>query len=252
MPLENNWKNLLPQIYKDAAQPAVQKFGKALGAIAGYIFSPLEKVAGIGEKNMLRLVERLDAEDEEKIIPAPPELAVPILQRLQYTRAEELVNLYVELLTKASVEDTQNTAHPGYFEVITNMSVDEARVIDFLSKNTDMVNIPYVRIKANEDGKDGVYHIEKKYVSTLPDLVTFFAPDNEEVYIENLLRLGILQDMGTTYLADKRVYEDLFVHPRVKAAEALITYQGRKSEIEKSCLRLTGFGRSFIQTCVPK
>ncbi len=242
---------LLPIIYQDLAQPTVQKFGTAISSLVGIITGPIITGSEIAEKNLKKLVERLNEEDGE-ILPVPPELGIPILDRLRYTTGEELVSLYTELFVKASLKESQNSTHPSYFEIITNLSVDEAKILDYVASDiTDTTEvIPYLRIKSeSREGKG--YFIYLKYFTVLSKLIKFFTPENENMYFENLVRLGILDDMVTQCLADNVHYEQLLTDPILEKWKASVE-QDYVFSTEKSYFQITNFGKNFIKTCVPK
>lgn len=243
-------KKILPTIYNDAAKPSVQKIGIALSSIVGLVVSPLGKAAEIGEKNLTRLIEKLNRIEKEKIVSIPPELGVPIFERLKFTRGEELVELYTELFIKASTSDTQNTAHPSYLEIITNLSVDEAKIVRYLKKSEQNSVIPYIRVKIKTEGEEGDV-ISKKYLTNLTEKIEFFNPNNEQMYLENLTRLGLLHDFDTRYLTNQEYYKPLLEHSLLLKIKQELENTKKTTEVEKSYFVLTDFGKNFLETCVP-
>ena len=241
---------LLPTIYRDVAQASVQKIGKALSSIVGIITAPLIVGSAIAEENLNKLIQRLGKENLDDIVPVPTELGVPILERLKYTRGEELAKLYIELFVKASLKESQNRTHPSYFEIITSLSVDESKILSYLEKNFTNSEIPYIRVKGKLKDERGDI-IVLKYFTLLSDSIKFFSPDNEQMYLENLVRLGILHDYGSRYLIDEKFYKPLSEHALIEKIKKSIETSGREMAIEKSYFELTDFGASFIKTCVP-
>ncbi len=47
---------------------------------------------------------------------------------------EELRNLYIELLAKASTKDLNENAHPSFINIINSLSPDEAILLKILNK----------------------------------------------------------------------------------------------------------------------
>lgn len=247
----NKALELLPEVYRDVAQPGVQKLGLAISSLIGVLTGPIIIGSNIAEKNLVALIRRLDKEDEGSIVPIPPELGVPILEKLRYTRGEELAKLYIELFAKASLDNSQNKAHPSYFEVLTNISVDEAKILGYLSEESSLLEIPYIRVKSEWKDKSGDV-IVAKYVTLLASSIDFFTPENEQMYLENLSRLGILHDFETRYLTDdKKFYSPLRESSSVKKLKEEIEAEERVMQIEKAYFVLTSFGINFIETCVP-
>ena len=66
-------------------------------------------------------------------------IAVPILQKLSYTEDDDLVELYTELLKKGCLKDSKNKILPSYVNIISSLTPDEVRLIDFLFKRQYVV-----------------------------------------------------------------------------------------------------------------
>ncbi|MBX9765126.1 DUF4393 domain-containing protein [Patescibacteria group bacterium] len=248
--MEDEIKDLIPTIYKDVAQPTAQKLGQVFSSLVGLVVGPVGKAAEIGEKNLVNLVAKLEKIDPKDAQPVPPELGVPIFERLKYTRGEELVNLYTELFLKASQKTTESSAHPSYFEVITNLSLDEARVVEFLSRDSIGSEIPYLRIDGVNKENSG-YIVFLQYFTLLGENIDFLHEYSEQVSIVNLIRLGILVDAEGTELLDESEYARLLESPNLEPLKAEIEKQGKNFRVKKSFLRVTAFGSRFIDTCVP-
>lgn len=251
--LSTDWKSLLPEVYRDVAKPSAIKIGKALSSIVGIVATPVGKGCEILEKNLEKLADKLDKVDSEKITSAPPELAVPILERLKYTRGDELVNLYIELFVKSANIDTQEEAYPSFFEIITNLSVDEAKILEYYHYNEggNFYVLPYLRIKIKTKGEKGDI-IWFKYFNLLSDKISFHIKDQEERYIENLLRLGFFEDLGNRYLTEEeKFYKPLLESSKLKKIQENFNGTNKELAIEKSYLQITSFGEKFLSVCMP-
>ena len=111
---ENTWLDkisrltLLPEIYKDLAQPGVQKVGIALGDAIEFALLPTrfmrhgtEWISVHLNHQMNKIRERIDEIPNEKLIEVIPELAVPVLQKLAYTSNEQIAEMFINLLVVA-------------------------------------------------------------------------------------------------------------------------------------------------------
>ena len=173
---------IIPEVYRDLAKPSVIKLGTAVGSILGVVLGPAGRLGEIGETNLIKLVNRLDAVSD--IQEVQPELAGPILERLRYTRSEELSSLYIELFTKAASKAQASSAHPSFFEVITNLSIDEARVLEYAKRNLKegSLGIPCLQIKATEE--NGGFDITREYFASLDSVVSFINLRGEDLLME--------------------------------------------------------------------
>ncbi len=55
---------------------------------------------------------------EEQICEVAPEVGVPVVEKLAYVTNQELSEMYVELLAKASQTQEANAAHPSFANII--------------------------------------------------------------------------------------------------------------------------------------
>lgn len=124
---------LIQEIYGDQLKPDVKQVGKALESVIGLgntILWPLtlaNECARIAlERNMEKYRSQLQDVPEEKVIPVAPEIGVPIAEKISYVSDEQLSDLYINLIAKASTIDTARFAHPSFVNIINNFCPDEA------------------------------------------------------------------------------------------------------------------------------
>ena len=82
--------------------------------------------------------------------------------------------MFTTLLCKASNTDTLDQAHPGFVQLIERLSVDEARIIKYLS-GADYVLL--VSINAHLKDSSG-FHIVRKNATLLQFEVDLIFPQN--------------------------------------------------------------------------
>ncbi|MDV7495694.1 DUF4393 domain-containing protein [Acinetobacter seifertii] len=198
--------DLIKEVYGDLAKPGVQNVGIALSAVLGLGITLMWPImwanerAKIALENNLELYrERLKDVPPEQITVAPPEVAMPVLEKLGYVTNDELKKLYIELLAKASIKDLNNQAHPSFVNIINNLSPDEARLLDVLIPED---SIPFIRIRLNL--KVGGIDLESP-VLIIPNLTLNFL-ENLGAYISNLVGVGLLEVKEETYLTDEKWY----------------------------------------------
>ena len=88
------------------------------------------------DKNLEKYRLQLEQALEEKIVEVRPEVGVPILEKLAYVSDEELSDLYLNLLAKASVSDTAQFAHPAFIAIISSLTPDEALLLKVMGQQT--------------------------------------------------------------------------------------------------------------------
>lgn len=188
--------DLLKEIYGDLAKPGVAQVGIALATVIGLLNTCLSPIKFLNEKtelnrqnNLKLLAERFAEIPPENIVEAPPEIVVPIAEKLIYVSNEELRNMYIELMAKASTTDLNDKAHPSFVNIINNLSPDEARFLKALQQigTIRISSVHHFSAYKSESFVNYFKHeANKKYI----DELTF--PQNIAAYIENFEGLGIV------------------------------------------------------------
>lgn len=249
--------DLLKEIYGDVAKPGVVQVGIALATVIGLLNTCLSPIKFLNEKtelnrqNNLQLLAKRFAEiPPENIIEAPPEIAVPIAEKLGYVSNDELKNLYIELLAKASTKDLNKKAHPSFVNIINNLSPDEAILIKSLRNRID---VPFVNIVLNKnDGQYGVLPMEEQVVLISELKLTF--NENLSAYFSNLAGAGLVEIDNTQWVSDEKKYEIYEEYLLVKQATYENLYKNivekfpkRSYEIKKGLIKVTNFGDMFFK-----
>ncbi len=250
---------ILTELYKDMAQPAARNIGLALGAFtsAGLFLHLLtswgtDKLNICLKSNLDQYAERIKDIPVEDITEVPPEIATPIIEKLSYVTNEELRNLYIELLAKASIKNENNKAHPRFVNIINSLSPDEAQLIRYLK---DKKWLPFVDIVLNSVSYEQ-YFLEK-LVCIIPDLDLVFN-QNLNAYLNNLAALGLItiinsQSMGSN--DEYKHYEQYLVErtPYYDSIEKNIMRRNTNDgpyEMIKGIISTTSFGQLFFDAVI--
>ncbi len=273
--------SLLPEIYKDAAQPTVRSAGKALGLVAELVFYPFGRCAEITKKNVSKFLDKFDGEEQTNIVEPETSIAVPVLQKLSYTEEEELVELYSELLKKSCLKDRRDKVLPSYVNLISNLTSDEVMLIDYLfnvryiiyllpdlrsellpeileaheyEKNSKgelpfaSSRLPFLEIRDQHQSKDE-WISRIRYFTDIVSRVNFQKPENIELYFDNLKALGILEIRDDRYITPIEVYDHLENNKEILVHKAAIEEQGRNMVLIKGIIQFTNLGLSFLEAC---
>ena len=243
---------LLPDIYKDLAQPGVQPLGKAIGNVVRFCTLPFTALGTIDDMveanlahNLNEYKKKLEKIPEEKIMEVPPQLGVPVLQKLSYTTNEEIAKLFTNLLATASNKDTADQAHPGFESIISQLSPDEARIIQYLNHHSF---IEYSEVKAYPADVSG-YDTYFERSTMVPYRVKLDFTDNIQAYFANLIRLGILVDMLSVFKMHSKEYELISKTYNFDTLDQYVPNTFKRIEIIKGYYDVTHFGCMFIKAC---
>ena len=246
---------LLTEIYTDLAKPAVTEVGIALGTIFGLCNMLLMVIALQNEKAKLKVQhnleiyrQKLNKIEKENIQEVIPEIGVPVIEKLLYVTDESLVDLYTELLAKASDKTQCNMAHPGFVNIINNLSPKEAQILKFIKKN---FRIAMVEVSVADNGLS-------RPIEKISELILSeeFYDENTKAFLSNLIGLGVIEENNVLF-ADSRKYE--FIHNRIteiysqniplKYSSVLNAMKLGNFEFKNYSLRLTEFGDLFLSAC---
>ena len=88
-------------------------------------------------------------------------------------------------------------------------------------------------------------------MTLLEDNANLVFPKNMNAYLSNLISLGILSDMAGEYKTNKDNYEKINQRNRLDdLRNELVPNQFKSIDVEESFIRLTDFGKIFIEACI--
>jgi hypothetical protein len=241
-------EGLIKPVYEDLAQPAVKEVGKAVGGLVRTALLPVNAIVWTGDKVkdwvLSEVEKRLSGVDPEKIISPNPAIAGPAIEAIKFlSQEEELRSMFANLIASSMNADVADQIHPGFVEIIKNISSTDAKVLkQFWKKNYLYCGvIVYSKILP-----------EKKTFSIMP-LGRFYpqlikmplSRDEAENSITNLIRLGLVETSQDSLLAQTESTLKLFSEN--EAYRLLLSQTDIQSRID--VLQLTGMGQIFVKIC---
>ncbi len=201
---------LLPEVYKDLAQPAVQEIGQVTGRTAKALLSPIRGMLW-GWERIEKMVtdgvsKRLDDIPDERKKTPEPEIAVPLMQALNYTAQNEtLREMYLNLLGNSMDSDKEKVVHPSFVELIKQMNSLDAKVFERLAKYQHYQKIINPNISIKDQGKF--------FTGATPEWFIGWTIENHDIFeiSSSLIRLdkfGLIELMYDR-TAGKDGYDDL-------------------------------------------
>ena len=145
--------------------------------------------------------------------------------------------------------DTKNMVHPGFVEIIKQMSPLDA---ENLSVIADRKSVPIARY---------IYRTQKTGFFIQFDNVFLENQcqdniENQAISISSLDRLGLITTDYSNYLADKKLYknfEETAIYQELLLNAPTKTTNGdkvTKADIQKGGLFLTPLGEAFVSICL--
>lgn len=248
---------IFEELYKDMAQPAARNIGLALGAITSIgLFLHLlsswstDRLNICLKKNLDEYAERMKDVPPEDVSEVPPEIGVPIIEKLSYVTNEELRKLYIELLAKASIKEENDKAHPNFVNIINSISPDEAILLKFI-KEKEWLSFVDVAMKA-ENYKQ---YIIDELVCIYPNIGLTFE-NNLTSYIYNLSANGIVNILKNQSIGDANEYNryKIYLNNKKNHYESIysdiqnVTSREDKYSLIKGVIGLTDYGKFFLRS----
>jgi len=241
-------------IYNDALQPGARQVGKSLetvGKAVNMALAPLKVLVWgydlIEEWLTKRVNEKLKGVPQENIITPSPQVAGPTIEALRYVANDTtLRELYANLLATAMNSERLDLAHPGYVEILKNMSTDEAILLGYFLTKESYPTIDVLEHLPNSQG----YHTSYTNFTNWHESTEIKRVDLIPTYIDNLCRLGILEQPFSLTIIDPQGYKSLKESHLLNEIQAGITRRGNTIQFKDRVVRLTSLGRNFVNNVV--
>lgn len=252
-------KEVAKDAYADAGKPILKPTGELVSLIPRAIKAALEPVEkwvlqreyNIAETKKL-LEEKLQNTPPEMIQPPEPHIAVPALQYISYCMDnDELRDMYANLLANSMNSVVKNGVHPGFVEIIKQLSPDEAKLLKYMRSQHRIPTLGMKLLFSN-----GGHATILKDFSNAPELSGCEHTLESEQYIDNLVRLGLMKRSVNEWYHDEKIYEPLKNHSFIRFQwsqyadnkQNISDYQ--KLDYEKGYCELTAFGKNFCSICL--
>lgn len=245
-------KGVAVEIYKDGLSPSVKPLGEVMSLLPRTIkiaFSGWERWL-VNKEESLRLTayaieDKLRQIPEEKIVEPDAHVAIPAIQQLCYCQdSDELRDLYANLLTSSMNTDKKWQVHPAYVDIIKQLCPDEAKYLKAISP-LPLVAHPLIDVQFSIGEKNnGVQTALSNFTDYNLDKLEH--PENICSYIDNLVRLNLIEIPAGMFLKDQNIYQKLESHQMIQ-----LPVGGDQTQINYSYKQkmfwLTNFGANFIK-----
>lgn len=247
---------VLSKSYDDLIHPSAKPIGQMLSYLPRTIrvwLSKWEKWIINGEES-LRLTgevlkDKLKDIPEERLCEPEPYVAIPAIQQIAYCcDSNELRELYANLLAASMNEDKKWKVHPGYVDIIKQLTPDEAKILKECPRSSNQYK-PLIDLKVKHIGNETGESIILRNYSIMDQFCE--TPQNISMYIENLNRLKIIHVPDDAYITEDRFYTPLIESERIyEEKNTNKLKEGDSFIINKKLFYVTDYGVGFIKCCV--
>lgn len=235
------------------------------------VLQPLAKFVGLssdyfGGDFESDLQSRIEHIPEEHLRTPPTSIAVPAMIGLSYSLDDDsLKDMYLNLIARATDDRATQVAHPAFAELIKQLSPTEATVLlDFLSSPGPIVMPneafpPTITQPTLEDLTSFKRGATRSYSTHRRHLTPFIDSDSKkivdrpetEMWIDNWVRLGLLEVDYDAFLNGHENYEWLDIHPEYLRLLADVEARGKKLDVRRGRFTPTAFGSAFREAVKP-
>ncbi len=248
---------VINKAYEDLVHPTAEPLGQMLSYLPRTIrlfFAKWERWLVNGEENLKltgeALKDKVSAIPKDKICEPEPYVAIPAMQQIAYCYdSEELRNMYANLLASSMNKDKKWSVHPGYVDIIKQLTPDEAKLLKVLPKKTN-VYLPVVDLKIKLGDHTKGERIIKQNYTNIGDSICE-SPESIGLYLDDLIRLKIIDIPYDRYLVDKTNYDKLKNSNYIKKLmQSHRLTPEQKFDFNEKILSVTEFGLGFISCCI--
>ena len=251
-------KAVAVEAYKDTVKPLAIEVGKALqtgGKVLNLMLSPLrgmvwsyETITDTLDPIMREKIQRIAA---DKLKHPEPNIAVPAMEALRYSLGnDEIREMFANLLATSMNVDTLNFAHPGFVEIIKQMSPLDAKIFKIINEqpsgNSNHLAIAQIR-RDTKNNKGG--HILFSEFMVFPDESVAFDIDLNSTSIVNLARLGLIRIDYLSQFTAEDSYNHLEIHPFYLDCKAKYNSDTHEVKLQQGIVVITPFGKTFKIAC---
>jgi len=259
-------------LYQDLAQPMAQEFSQSLVIIAKTVRIALAPLSGfiwgyerISDYLDSRLTEKLRHVPPERIVTPEPEVAVPAIEALRYSRLREQ---YANLLATAMDANSAHEAHPAFVEILKQLTPDEARLLQLVSKRPrefyryakSIADGASVDISASQQtfplisgyvGHEDAINLYERFThfSFLGEEANCIYPNDVPTYVVNLCRLGLTEIIPVE--GNQSLYKPLEDEYRRLTVESwAVGDENIEFFAQREAIGLTLLGVQFCAACI--
>ncbi|MDD2640867.1 MAG: DUF4393 domain-containing protein [Arcobacteraceae bacterium] len=236
-------------IYEDGLQPVTKQLGKSLETLGKAINVALLPISCVvwGADKLKSFIENDVAEKlkdipEEKICTPDPTVAGPVLEALKFAgHKESLKEMYANLLAKSLNQDTTDRTHPSYVEVIKQLTVEEARLLQLLSNEE---KYPIVCNFMNTSKNSNLSIMLRNSFNKICNEINI-DKENSNTYYDNLQRLKLIEVVETR---TSKIEEDLMSQLPGFAIPGADKFEFKTTT--NYILKFTNYGTRFVEICL--
>lgn len=249
----------IPEFADKALGNMLDKPSKSVGSIiSDLLYITIESRIGfLAEKRRIKysadleiyknsLEESINKIPKDKLMDPDLQKTAAILDASKYCiDKEELRDMFVKLLSATMNKDTDKYVHISFGEILKQLVPDEIKILMKLPEKPRFE--PIIDVAVEKPEVQG-YFTQYANIGILGYESNCEYPEEFPVYVDNLIRLGIVSVPEGHYLADKWRYDKVLDHEYVKGILHEAEKMG-KVYINHKMIGITQLGDAIRKIC---
>lgn len=244
----------LPTLVENVTGELSVNIGKTLNDIWTLVFGPISHAADKRRAEYAHCLSVFEQELSESTAKIPKDkqvepslqITAQALENSKYCIEEqELRQMFASLISHSMNKDFASKIHPSFAEIIKQMSVLDAKIIQLFKENKKLViGLPVCQYRLK--------FLESSSYTSIPEHIFLELPDIDPVIcsqsLSSLSRLGVISISYEQKLNPPNLYDKFLQHPFYKTTKEQSPFD---IMIKEGAAILTPLGRSFVEVCLP-
>lgn len=245
--------------YGDLAKPSFKEVGTGVGYIAKFATNLLGRPFDHLSKRLEHFWNKADEEYFKKVNSIPeqervePSLDVSFktIQAMQSRIADDdLRSLFINLLVSASDSRVKDGIMPSYPSLLADLTSDEAKLLVRFSDINRPNPFVSVASQVKTDNQISGEIVIIKHFSKLAIEAKCQYPKNIEQYIDNLVRLNLVEIPELIHYSNKKIYEELESDPTLLTIKTNLEKKlNTQITFTRKMVRITSLGFGLCKAC---
>lgn len=256
-PIHADLTETINKAYTDGLQPTVQQTGKGLAFCFQFLASKIKPYMYEQIQEAEYKCREIDRKLEEKYNKIPEEnqtfprtsILGPSLDVLKYNLEEDYIkDAFINLLSHEMDSRSQNRVLPAYISIVNQLSKEDANFLMYFKNNKNGFRAIRLTLSSNDSSSHSRlnnYALLTNSLEEIPSIIHTIELNN--LIIDNLVRLNLVEiQFGEWYSFNINLYDTLFN----SVSSNILLQPNQQLGYDKGILKLTDFGKNFIDICL--
>lgn len=244
----------VPTLVKNVTEELSLSAGKTFNDIWFLVFGCISHAADKRRAKYSHCLANFEQELSESISKIPKDkqmepslqITAQALENSKYcVEKQELRQMFTSLISHSMNKDFASKIHPSFAEIIKQMSVMDAKIIQLFKENEKpVIGLPVCQYRLKFSESSPYASIPEHIFLELPDTDLMICSQS----LSSLSRLGVVSVSYEQKLDTPNLYDKFLQHPIYRTVKEQSPFE---IMMKAGAVILTPLGRSFVEVCLP-